>query len=424
MTTDAVDGATKSPEDLRTEMVDVLKEPDNLGGIPLSPQVELAMRTVPRHRFAPEADLEDAYHPFNAVVTKQDEHGIAASSVSAPQIQAMMLEQAGIQPGHRVLEVGSGGYNAALISELVGESGQVTTVDIDPEVTDRARRLLADNGYDRVRVVTADAEQGVPEHAPYDRILVTAGAWDIPPAWMEQLGADGRLVVPLRVRGLTRSIAFTRTGDHLEGSSPQVCGFVPMQGTGEHTEQLLLVTGKGEIGLRFDDGLPENPSLLDNAVHTPRAETWTGVTVALREPIGSLQLYLATQLPGFCVMAVDPDLDTGIVAPNNPGFSMAAVDGGDFAYLVTRRTPDDRSVEYGVHALGPEGAAFAEAVAEHVRAWGDNHRGGPGPRIDVLPADTPEDRTPADLVITKRHTRIAFSWPTAAPHGQAIPLNP
>jgi protein-L-isoaspartate(D-aspartate) O-methyltransferase len=405
-------------------MVDALKEPANLGGMPLSRRVERAMRTVPRDRFAPEADLQDAYHPFNAVVTKQDEHGIAASSVSAPQIQAMMLEQADVQPGHRVLEIGSGGYNAALIAELVGESGRVTTVDIDPQVTDRARRLLTDNGYTRVRVVTADAEQGVPEHAPYDRILVTVGAWDIPPAWVDQLVADGRLVVPLRMRGLTRSIAFTRTGDHLAGHSPQVCGFVPMQGAGEHTEQLLLVTGTGEIGLRFDDGLPKNPSLLDNAVRTPRAETWTGVTVGLREPIGSLQLYLATRLSGFCVMAVDPDLDTGIVDPNNPGFSMAAVEDGDFAYLVTRRTPDDKSVEYGVHALGPEGERFAETVAEHVRAWGSDHRGGSGPRIDVFPADVPDERLTTDLVIDKQHTRISFSWPAVELRGQATPAQP
>lgn len=75
------------------------------------------MRTVPRHLFAPEADLEKAYNAFNSVVTKRNQHGVAISSVSAPQIQAMMLEQAEISEGMNVLEIGSGGYNAALIAE-------------------------------------------------------------------------------------------------------------------------------------------------------------------------------------------------------------------------------------------------------------------------------------------------------------------
>ncbi|MCY9784960.1 methyltransferase, FxLD system [Nocardiopsis sp. EMB25] len=413
MTTGAVDGTTRSAEDLRNAMVESLKEPDALGGLLLSPRVEQALRAVPRHRFAPEATLEEAYEPFTAVVTKRDEHGISLSSVSAPQVQAMMLEQARIEPGMKVLEVGSGGYNAALMAELVGDSGDVVTVDIDPDVTSRTRRLLAETGYERVHTLHTDAEDGVSEHAPWDRIIVTAGAWDIPPAWISQLAEHGRLVVPLRTRSLTRSIGFARHGDHLVSDSALVCGFVPMQGTGAHDEQLLLVRGTGEIGLRFDDGLPVNPHLLDNAVRTPRAEAWTGVKVEPREPIGTLQLYLATMLPGFCVMAVDPDLDTGLVEPNHPSFSMAAVEDGNFAYLLTRRTDDGLFVEYGVHAFGPQGAEFAEKVAAHLRAWSREQRGGPGPLITVFPADTLEERLLGDTVIDKEHSRVVFSWPAA-----------
>ncbi|WP_349307952.1 MULTISPECIES: hypothetical protein [unclassified Streptomyces] len=251
-------------------------------------------------------------------------------------------------------------------------------------------------------------------HAPYDAILVTAGAWDIPPAWIAQLSAGGRLVVPLRMRGLTRSVAFERVGDHFASTSALVCGFVPMQGAGEHQVQLLLINGTDEIGLRFDDGLPADPGLLDNAGRTQRAEIWTGVTVGRKEPVGTLQLYLATALPGFCVMAVDPDLDTGLVSPNNRSFALAAVDEGNFAYLTTRRTADDKSVEYGVHAFGPQGPAFAEAVAEQLRTWAREHRGGPGPHIGVYPAATPDDQLPGDRVIDKKHCRVTLSWPTAA----------
>jgi protein-L-isoaspartate(D-aspartate) O-methyltransferase len=76
----------------------------------------------------------------------------------------------------RVLEIGSGGCNAALLAELVGPAGQVTTADIDPEVTGRARAFLAEAGYRQVNIVLADGEAGVAAFAPYDRIIVTAGA--------------------------------------------------------------------------------------------------------------------------------------------------------------------------------------------------------------------------------------------------------
>jgi protein-L-isoaspartate(D-aspartate) O-methyltransferase len=347
------------------------------------------------------------------VITKTDEHGVQLSSVSAPQIQALMLEQARIRPGMRVLEIGSGGLNAAYLAELTGPQGQVTTVDIDPAVTDRARRLLDEHGYGRVTVVTADAAEAIPGLGTVDVVMVTAGAWDIPPAWTDQLTPAGRLVVPLRMRGLTRSVAFTRAGDHLESESAKICGFVPMQGSTAHHEDLLLVNGTPEIGLRFDDGLPTDPRLLDNAVTHPRHETWTGVTVGLSELLDTLQMHLAIALPGFCTMAVDPDLDTGIVAPANKSFSLAAVNdtGTTFAYLTTRRTQDNQHVEYGVHALGPDAAAFAQILTGHLHDWADTHRGGPSPIIRVHPAGTPDDQIPGDRIIDKTHTRISLSWP-------------
>jgi protein-L-isoaspartate(D-aspartate) O-methyltransferase len=394
---------------LRNTVVDTLRSE----GWITSPGVEAVMRAVPRHEFAPEASLEKAYEPYAAVITKTDEHGVQLSSVSAPQIQALMLEQAQVRPGMRVLEVGSGGLNAAYLAELVGADGKVTTVDIDPVVTGRASRLLDEHGYSRVTVVTADAAEPIPGLGKADVVMVTVGAWDIPPAWIDQLKPGGRLVVPLRMRGLTRSVAFTRVGDHLESESAKICGFVPMQGSTAHNEELLLVNGTPEIGLRFDDGLPSDPSLLDNAVTTPRFEMWTRVTIGGSELLDTLQMHLAIRLPGFCIMAVDPDLDSGIVAPVNKGFALAAVDdeGRTFAYLTTRRTEDNKDVEFGVHALGPDAAAFAETIAGHLRDWAGEHRGGPSPVIRVYPASTLSDQVPGDRVIDKVHSRISLSWP-------------
>lgn len=408
-TADAGHDETCGAEALREAMVGELCA---IGAI-RSDRVAAAFRAVPRHLFAPGAALEEVYAARDSVVTKRDEHGVPVSSVSAPEIQAFMLEQAGIRPGMSVLEIGSGGYNAALLAEMVGPQGAVTTLDLDPEVTARAGRLLGAAGYSRVRVVLGDAEHGVAEHAPYDRILVTVGAWDVPPAWVEQLSERGRLVAPLRIRGLTRSLALDRDGDHLVSRSAMVCGFVKIQGEGAHRERLLLLRGE-EIGLRFDDGGPADPHLLDGVLGTERVDVWTGVRVGRQEPFDTLQLWLATALPGFCLLAVEAEKGRGLADPGERWFNLAAVEGGSFAYLVSRPVSDG-FVEFGVHAFGTRAAAAAEAMAEQVRLWDRDHRGGPGPDVTVWPVSTPDEALPGGLVVDKRHSRITISWPAAVP---------
>lgn len=397
-----------SPNELRNHLVDGLVA----DGIISLAGVEAAFRAVPRHVFAPGVPLEEAY-ARSIVVVKRNEHGTPISTVSAPEIQATMLEQAEIGAGMRVLEIGSGGFNAALIAEIVGRSGQVTTVDIDPDVTDRAAAFLDEAGYSRVNVVLADADAGVAEFAPYDRILVTAGAWDIPPAWTQQLAEGGRVVVPLRMRGVTRSLALEMAGDHLVTRSAEICGFVKMQGTGAHQERLWLLRGE-QVGLRFDDGALEQPSLLDGVLASEPVAAWSGVTVGRAEPFESLPLWFATALPGFCILAVDPSKGDPILAVEAGGrwFPYALVDGDSFAYLSTRPSGEG-SVEFGAHGYGPHASQVAEALAEQVAVWDRDHRDGPGPGITVWPIDTPDDRLPDGEVITKRHRHIAISWPLA-----------
>jgi protein-L-isoaspartate(D-aspartate) O-methyltransferase len=170
------DQCTQDPAVLRTAMVSALRGLDAI----ISDRVAAAFAAVPRHVFAVDEPLEEVYDTNTALVAKRGADGAALSSLSAAHIQAVMLEQAEIEPGMRVLEVGSGGCNAALIAELVGAEGSVTTVDIDQEIVARANAGLQASGYGQVRVVHADAEHGVPRYAPYDRIIVTVGAWDIP----------------------------------------------------------------------------------------------------------------------------------------------------------------------------------------------------------------------------------------------------
>ncbi|MGH3624453.1 MAG: methyltransferase domain-containing protein, partial [Sciscionella sp.] len=180
--------ADTQPEDLRNRMVEHIDAAGHLH----SASVERALRTVPRHLFVPDASIEDAYANKSITTKPGGSGGRPASCASVPTVMAMMLGQLDAQPGDRVLEIGAGtGYNAALVAELVGVTGQVTTIDIHPDVTAQARQALDETGYGRVHVVTGDGALGDPGHAPYNKIIVTVGPWDLPPAWRDQLAPEG-----------------------------------------------------------------------------------------------------------------------------------------------------------------------------------------------------------------------------------------
>lgn len=163
------------------------------------------LRQVPRHAFIPEAELETAYIN-DAVITRHDPEGRTLSSISQPSMVAQMLDLLDLRSGHRVLEIGAGtGYCAALIAELVGPTGHVTTIDLDPEITDQAHHNLDRAGYSRITVTCADGALGDPAGAPWDRILVSVGAWEPAPEWATQLAADGRIVMPLDLGPVDRT---------------------------------------------------------------------------------------------------------------------------------------------------------------------------------------------------------------------------
>lgn len=194
------------------------------------PAVRAALLAVPRHRFLPHEPLERAYAD-NAIATKFA-GGVAISSASQPAIVAQMLQQLAVAPGMRVLEIGAGtGYNAALLRTLVGDTGRVTTVDLDGDLTATARGHLAAIGITDVEIITGDGARGWPVSAPYDRIILTVGAGDIAPAWAAQLTEGGLLVLPLTIGAAQFSIAFVKHGDTLQSRSLVPCGFMPLRGS-------------------------------------------------------------------------------------------------------------------------------------------------------------------------------------------------
>ncbi|MGH3694579.1 MAG: methyltransferase, FxLD system [Pseudonocardiaceae bacterium] len=413
MTTDTTCAGAHSDQDideLRDAMVDeVIVDREWVGVVPR--EVEAALRIVPRHLFAPGIALEKAYAD-RAIVTKRTEGGGSISSVSAPSTQAMMLGQLQVAPGQRVLEIGSGGYNAALLRELVGPGGSVTTLDIDQEIADRAHACLTTAGYRDVRVVCGDGEFGAAQYGPFDRIIVTVGTWDIPPAWVEQLAEGGRLVVPLRTKGLNLSWALEHADGYLVGRAPMPCGFVPMQGVGTNHSRSISLHG-GEASLWVGEQQVD-PAALSEVFATPRAQAWSGVTVRKRENFNDLDLWLA-RLPGFYLLSVTQDaVDRGLVSPTWPMSTPALVDQGSrLAYRAKLRPVDtDGTVrELGAYAHGPNAAEAAERFVKQIRIWDRDHRHGPGPRLTVHPVGTPDAELPSGLVVDRRHTRMVISWP-------------
>ncbi|MGX2994900.1 methyltransferase, FxLD system [Streptomyces sp. JNUCC 64] len=409
MTTDIGQPAT-TEQQMRDAMVQQLIEM----GVTEDPRVVAAFRAVPRHLATPEVDAATTYRAEAATITKTDSSGVDVSSVSAPQIQAVQIEQARIEPGMSVLEIGSGGPNAAYLAEMTGRQGRVVTVDIDADVTARAERFLTRTGYDRtVTVVTADAENGVPQHAPYDRIVATVQAADIPPAWIGQLRDGGRLVVPLRMRGMTRTVAFVRDGDRLVSDDLQLCGFVPMRGAGENRMDLAVlhdIEGE-EIALRLDAHPEPDVAALRAALHEPAVKVWSGVTVGGMESKDHLDLWLTTALDNLPLMAAKPGArKRGLVAGISPMGIPTLVDGGSFAYRTSRPTDDPDRWELGAVGHGPAGRKTAERLAEEFQVWNSDHRGHQA-RIEVHPAGTPDDRLPEGRVIDRPHSRVTISWP-------------
>ena len=174
--------------------------------VPLSPRVIQAFAQVDRALFVQAYyqhdgatwTLEPAGHTVyedKALVT-QVINDLPTSSSSQPSIMALMLDALDIQPGQRVLEIGTGtGYTAALLAVLVGEQGQVVTVDIDETLSCSATEHLERAGYaNRVRTLWGDGYEGVMDEAPFDRIIITAGFRALSPAWVEQLRPSGILV--------------------------------------------------------------------------------------------------------------------------------------------------------------------------------------------------------------------------------------
>jgi protein-L-isoaspartate(D-aspartate) O-methyltransferase len=403
---------------LRRALVAGLREQDAIR----TDRVDAALRAVPRHLFVPGVSPVLAYAD-TVVPTKYDHAGEPVSALSQPTIVAVMLEQLDVRPGMRVLEIGAGtGYNAALLACLAGTAGHVVSVDVDADLVEQARSHLsaaAAVGLEvarGVQVEQGDGALGYPSAAPYDRIIVTVGAGDVPSAWLGQLAPGGRLVVPLRIRGgVTRSLAWEREGDGVWcARRPEVCSFMPLRGIADDLGRSIDLTADGLVGLRLHREQIADDEALGRALQQPAVQIFTGVGFGDRDSFEDLDLYLTCTLPGAMAQmaASGPAVESGLVLPQFVWGAMCTVEGGSLAYLTLRRTADDvRPWEAGVVGHGPRAAEIAEQVVQAARTWDTEIRGGES--VFRLAQGDWRERLTGRCLVDKPISRIAVDWERA-----------
>ena len=427
-------GATSRDENndtLRQALVDRLKNQSVIS----TPRVEEAFRAVPRHMFVPEVDSATAYSDTHIVTRRQDD--LPISSCSQPSITAIMLEMLDLQPGQRVLEIGAGtGYAAALMAHLVGETGQVVTLDLDEDIVNDAHAHLKAAGVEHVRVICGDGVLGWEEAAPYDRVVLTVGASDIAPAWREQLRPGGRMVLPLQFTPFRSEIAAIPMppdqfllalglGDTcLESVDIRACYFMTLRGAS-------VAIPTGPIALGPVPGLTciaadtiDRDTAFRALNSTPQDEA-TGTPVSFAELWG-LRLWLALREPHFCELyakgeAVRESNFPSLLRITDTFATMGLYESGTWSLLsleedTTAAKDQRRPFKLTVRRFGPE-RALAQRLQEQVTAW--ENAGHPfvwsaqgtmeGMRIRACPPETDYIPQAHEIPLKKRWTQFVFT---------------
>ncbi|MBI1903537.1 MAG: protein-L-isoaspartate(D-aspartate) O-methyltransferase [Planctomycetia bacterium] len=215
----------RTPEQLRHEMVDEVIVAEGVG----NQRVIQAMRDTPRHEFVPINLRERAYFDMALPIGE-------SQTISPPYIVAYMTEQIDPQPEDKVLEIGTGsGYQAAVLSPLVKE---VYTIEIVETLARRAEAAIKRLKYPNVKVKAGDGYLGWPEHAPFDKIIVTCSPEKVPQPLVDQLKEGGRMIIPLGERYQQTFYLFTKRDGKMVSEALLPAVFVPMTGKAESQRQV------------------------------------------------------------------------------------------------------------------------------------------------------------------------------------------
>jgi len=210
---------SSSYSNLRAEMVAVQLRARGIG----DSRVLEAMARVPRHEFTPEPYREQAYEDHPLPIGE-------GQTISQPYIVAVMLDALAVKASEKVLEIGTGsGYVTALLAEL---AAQVVSVERHASLADAARQLLSCMGYRNVRLITGDGSNGFAEDAPYDKIIVSAAAPQLPQALVDQLADGGRMMVPVSREDSQQLQLIEMHDGRPQTILRELCRFVPLVSDG------------------------------------------------------------------------------------------------------------------------------------------------------------------------------------------------
>jgi protein-L-isoaspartate(D-aspartate) O-methyltransferase len=407
----------------RTRLADSLR----VGGR-ASASVREAFHAVPRHVFVRGVPAELAYED-TAIVIRSDADGLPVSASTRPALMAIMLEQLGLAAGHRVLEIGTGsGYNAALIAQIVGDSGSVVTIDVEPDLVDQARAGLAAAGFAGVTVVCGDGADGVPSHAPYDRIIVTAGVWDLAPQWLAQLRGNGRIVAPVSVRGIQLAAAFEYAGTHWVGRQACRCQFIRMTGLSAGPEAVVPLGPQPGLHALVADGAAPEPDPLYEALSGPAMDVPvpSGLRVDGIAELADLDLWLALTEPGLSRLNMmgrhegHANPAQRRIAGRMPLGGFARYDRGGCLGVAALAVPpglarNDRPLGVAIHGYGPGGAALAGHLAERTAVWdGLGRPGADSMELAAYPGGTRPKALEGRMIIRRPNTVLVAGWATPA----------
>ncbi len=178
-----------------------------------------AMTRVPRHEFVPERYRDQAYEDHPLPIGEDQ-------TISQPYIVVVMLQALKLSSTDNVLEIGTGsGYVTALLAQL---TAQVTSMERHPALADAAREVLDNMGYKNVRVVAGDGTRGFPEAAPYDAILVSAAAAELPSTLVSQLAEGGRMIIPIGGAEAQQLQYIEKLNGQPQITLRELCRFVPL----------------------------------------------------------------------------------------------------------------------------------------------------------------------------------------------------
>ncbi len=257
----------------------------------------------------------------------------------------------------------------------------------------------------------ADGGHGLSQHGPYDRIIATVGVWDLPPAWLHQLDAGGRLVIPLSLRGAQRSVAFDLADGHLASASVRDCGFMRLRGAFAGPDASVSL-GSGMF-LQTDDARRVDADALAAGLAAPGPDVTGEMTISAAEAFGGFRLWLALYEPHSADLAAfgsAANQETFPALMGTPGqaATVALFDEQSLAALV-RQTSNAEKFPVVARSFGANGGLVAEQLLKHARQW--DHAGRPATEnlhIDAYPPNADIDTAAA--IIDKPHARLALTW--------------